>query len=197
MMSKLQRQSNIELLRIVATLMILMTHFSGWFLTFVGIDSFWYGGTAMAVTRALLNSITCIGVVLFVLISGYFSIRPKVSSLLNLFTCLAFFYLCTYLLNCWIIGDSVFQHHRVFRNLMAFSRENWFIQCYLFLVLLSPVLNAFVENVTEKSLLIYVLAFVVCAFYFGCVHNSTYFYFNQGYSVTTFILIYLIGRNIF
>lgn len=150
----------------------------------------------MAITRVALNSISCIGVVLFVLISGYFSIRPKVRSLLNLFTCLAFFYLGTYLLNCWVTGDAIFQHHRVLRNLMAFSYENWFIQCYLFLMLLSPVLNAFVERVSEKFLLIYIMAFAVCAFYFGCVHDSTYFYFNRGYSVSTFILVYLIGRYI-
>ncbi len=190
----MERQSNIELLRIVAALMILMVHFSGWFPSFLGIESYWDGNTAMAVTRAMLNALSCIGVPLFVLISGYFSIRPKVHSLLNLFTCLAFFYLGTYLLNCWITGDAVFQHHRVLRSLMAFSHENWFIQCYLFLMLLSPILNAFVEKVSEKALLIYILIFIACAFYFGCVHDSTYFYFNRGYSVTTFVMIYLIGR---
>lgn len=190
----MERQSNIELLRIVATLMILMVHFSSWFPTFFGVESYWVGGTAMAVTRATLNSLSCIGVPLFVLISGYFSIHPKVRSLLNLFTCLAFFYLGTYLLNCWITGDAVFQHHRVLRSLLAFSHENWFIQCYLFLMLLSPVLNAFVEKVSEKAFLTYILIFMACAFYFGCVHDSTYFYFNGGYSVTTFIMIYLVGR---
>lgn len=192
----MERQSNIELLRIVATLMILLVHFSGWFPTFFGVESFWTGNTAMDVTRSMLNAISCIGVPLFVLISGYFSIRPKVHSLLNLFTCLAFFYLGTYLLNCWITGDAVFQHHRVLRSLMVFSHENWFIQCYLFLMLLSPILNAFVEKVSEKALLVYILVFVACAFYFGCVHNSTYFYFNGGYSVTTFIMVYLIGRYV-
>ena len=189
-----ERQSNIELLRIVATLMILLLHFSGWFPTFFGVESFCTGNTAMDITRATLNSLTCIGVVTFVLISGYFSIKPKVRSLLNLFTCLAFFYLGTYLLNCWVTGEAVFQHHRVLRSLLAFSRENWFVQCYLFLMLLSPVLNVFVEKVSEKALLIYILIFMACAFYFGCVHDSTYFYFNRGYSVTTFIMIYLVGR---
>ena len=191
-----ERDSNIELLRIIATLMIILLHFSRWLLSFAGVESYWEQGTAMAITRASLNSMTCIGVVLFVLISGYFSIRPKVRSLLNLFTCLAFFYLGTYLLNCGITGEAVFQHHRVLRSLMAFSHENLFIQCYLFLMLLSPVLNAFVEKVSEKALLVYVLIFAACAFYFGCVHDSTYFYFNRGYSVSTFILVYLIGRYI-
>ena len=174
--------------------MILMVHFTGWFPSFFGVESYWTGSTTMVITRAILNALSCIGVPLFVLISGYFSIKPKVRSLLNLFTCLAFFYLGTYLVNCWITGSAVFQHHRVLRSLLAFSHENWFIQCYLFLILLSPVLNAFVEKVSERALLMYILIFVACAFYFGCVHDSTYFYFNSGYSVTTFIMIYLIGR---
>ena len=191
-----ERQSNIEILRIVATLMILLLHFSGWFPTFFGVESFWTGNSTMNLTRAALNSLTCIGVVTFVLISGYFSIKPKVRSLLNLFTCLAFFYLGTYLLNCLVTGEAVFQHHRVLRSLMAFSHENWFIQCCLFLMLLSPVLNAFVEKVSERALLTYILIFIGCAFYFGCVHDSAYFYLNRGYSVTTFIMVYLIGRYV-
>lgn len=191
-----ERQSNMELLRIIATMMILMLHFSGWLLSFTDVHSYWYGGTAMAVTRATLNSISYIGVVLFVLISGYFSIRPKLRSILNLFTCLAFCYVGTYLLNCWVTGEAVFQHHRLLRSLMVFSHDNWFIQCYLFLILLSPVLNAFVEKVSEKSLLVYTLVFMAFAFYFGCVQDAKWFNFNKGYSINTMIMIYLIGRYI-
>ncbi len=194
-----QRDSNIELLRIIATIMILMVHYSGWMLTLVqdtNIDSFWIGGTSMAVTRSMLNAASCIGVVLFVLISGYFSIKIKLCSLVNLFTCLAFFYIGSWLLQCYVNDSNVFEHHRLLRCFLAFSKENWFIQCYLFLMLLSPILNAFVEKVTEKQLAFYISVFIACAFYFGCLHNSEYFYFNGGYSVTTFIMIYLVGRYI-
>jgi len=189
-----QRDSNIELLRIIATAMIVMTHFSGYYLTLASVDSFWIGGTAMALTRTSMSALSLIGVNLFIFISGYFSIKPKGKSLLNLFTCLAFFYAGLYILNCFITNESVLQHHRLLRSLMAFSRENWFIQCYLFLVLLSPMLNKFVKVVSERQLLIYISVFLFCAFYFGCIHNSTYFYFNSGYSITTFMLVYLIGR---
>lgn len=185
-----------ELLRIIATLMILMLHFSGWLLSLADVHSYWYGGTPMAITRATLNSISYIGVVLFVLISGYFSIRPKSRSLLNLFTCLAFCYVGTYLLNCGVTGDAVFQHHRLLRSLMVFSHDNWFIQCYLFLMLLSPILNTFVGKVSEKSLLVYILIFMAFAFYFGCVQDAKWFHFNEGYSVNTMIIVYLIGRYI-
>lgn len=58
----------------------------------------------MAVTRATLNALTIIGVPLFVLISGYFSIKPKVCSLLNLFTCLAAYIFHT---NKPIIGSMI------------------------------------------------------------------------------------------
>jgi len=100
------------------------------------------------------------------------------------------------LLQNYLLGDGDVQIKGLIKNICAFSRENWFIQCYLFLMLFSPVLNTFVNNVKEKTLLLYIVVFSFCAFYFGCVHDSTYFYFNRGYSVTSFVLIYLVGRYV-
>lgn len=190
-----ERDSNIELLRIISTLFILIVHCNGWFLREWGGITTWSAGEGMLVglTRSIIQSITCIGVDVFILISGFYSIKPKLKSVVNLFTILAFFYIGTYLLDV-VVSDVTFTWRTLIVNLCAFSRENWFIQCYLFLILLSPILNAFVENYSQKPLLIYILIFLACAFYFGNIHDSTYFYFNGGYSITTFILIYLVGR---
>lgn len=190
-----ERDSNIELLRVVSTLFILIVHCNGWFLQEWGHITTWSAGEGMLVglTRSIIQSVTCIGVDVFILISGFYSIKPKLKSIINLFTILAFFYIGTYLLDVFVC-DVTFTWRTLIANLCVFSRENWFIQCYIFLILLSPILNAFVENYSQKMLLIYILIFLACAFYFGNIHNSTYFYFNGGYSVTTFILIYLVGR---
>lgn len=187
------RESNIELFRIVATFMIIVVHCNGWFLKLEGINSWYDGGIDRAITRTFIQSVTCIGVDCFILISGYFGIRPKLSSLFNLYTLLVFFYLGGYLATC-LLGNDTLLLRGVIYNLLAFSRENWFIQCYLFLLLLSPLLNKFTESISSKGLLYYIGAFTCSAFYFGCYKDSTYFYFNQGYSITTFMLIYLIGR---
>lgn len=188
------RQSNIELLRIIATLFILIVHCNGWFINDLGGVNDWKsGGNVTYVWRMAIQSITCVGVDLFVLISGYFSIRPKVKSIVNLYTLLAFFYLAFYCLDC-VLGLQILSPKGVVKNLLAFSRENWFIQCYLFLMLLSPMVNKFMDSLTEKEAFFFVGLFMLLAFYFGCVRLSTYFYFNKGYSVTTLLLIYVVGR---
>ena len=195
MASSNERQSNFELFRIVATLLILIVHCNGWFLSQWGGVTTWAGGKGAGVglCRAYIQSFSCIGVNCFVLLSGYFSIKPRLKSIVNLFTTLAFFYVGTYALGC-LLDKWYFSWNGFLTNVLAFSRENWFIQCYLFLMLLSPILNAFVERVKGKSLLLYIGFFMLCEFYFSCVRPSRYFYFNNGYSITHFVLIYLIGR---
>ena len=190
-----ERDSNIELLRIVTTFFILILHCNGWFLQEWGGVSSWSAdrGFLVGLTRTIIQSITCIGVNIFVLISGFYSIKPKIKSLLNLFSILVFFYVGTYLFGV-VISDISFTWKHLIKNVCAFSRQNWFIQCYLFLMLLSPILNAFVDKCTKNSLLLYIVVFQLCSFYFGNIHESTYFYFNNGYSITTFMLLYLIGR---
>ena len=188
-----ERDSNIELLRIVATFFILIVHCNGWFLRDWGGVSWLFGGYAVSAARITIQNITCIGVILFVLISGFYGIRPKLKSLVNLFTLLLFFYVGCYLLCCHC-GQEVFSWKNLFKNVLAFSRENWFINCYLFLILFSPILNAFMERATARTARIYLSAFLFCAFYWGCINPSNYFYFNGGYSVTAMVLIYMIGR---
>ena len=190
-----ERDSNIELLRIIATIFILIVHCNGWLLQEWGGISIWSADRDFFVglTRATIQSITCIGVDLFVLISGFYAIKPKMKSVLNLFSILAFFYVGTYLFSI-LTGDATFTWKHLIKNICAFSRQNWFIQCYLFLMLLSPILNAFVEKCSKQSMLKYIGVFLLCSFYFDNIHLSTYFYFNNGYSVTSFMLIYLVGR---
>jgi len=193
----MERQSNIELFRIVACFFILIVHCNGWFLKEWGNIQSWYAGRDVFVgfSRTFIQSFSCIGVDCFILISGYFSIKPKIKSLVNIVSILLFFYIGTYLCNCWYTKQPI-QIIELFKHSMVFSRENWFVQCYLFLLLLSPMINMFASKISEQQLLRYVLVFLFCAFYFGCIHDSKYFYFNRGYSITSFILIYLVGRYI-
>ena len=178
--------------------MVIVVHCNGWFLSEWGGITTWSAGRGMMVggIRALIQSLTCIGVDCFVLISGYFSIRPKLKSIVNLYSIMVFFYLVCYALSIWV-GKATFSWHQLGHKFLAFSSGgNWFVQCYLFLMLLSPMLNVFVDRCTEKSLLIYIGIYMACMFYFSAIWDSTYFYFNNGYSVTTFVGIYLVGRYV-
>lgn len=190
-----ERQSNIELFRLIAIFSILLVHCFGWMLACGGITSLKDAGWGMGITRSLILSATYTGVDCFILISGYFGLRLKGRSLLNIFLILFAFYVGCYMVDALAIQHH-FSWHQLLRQCLAFSRENWFVQCYLFLMLLSPVLNTYVEHTEPRHQLWFILGLSAAACYFGCIHQSTYFYFNQGYSITSFMLVYLIGRYI-
>ena len=194
-----ERDSNIELLRIVATFMILVVHCNGWFLRDWGGITTWSAGQGWLVggSRALIQSLSCIGVNCFVLIPGFFSIKPKFKSVINLYSTLLFFYLLCYGLSVYV-GDSSFSWRELGNRFFAFSAGgNWFVQSYLMLMLLSPILNAFVERCNENPLLVYILTYMAVMYYFSAVWDAEKFLFAHGYSFATFICLYLIGRYIY
>lgn len=189
-----ERDSNIELLRIVATLFIIILHCNGWFLREWGGAQSWDAGSSIvAMCRVVIQNITVLGVDAFILISGFYGIRPKLKSIVNLFTLLFFFFVGCYLWNCGI-GNEVFTGNGLLKNMMAFSRTNWFINSYLFLMLLAPLINAFVDAVNTRRLCLYTLIYSAATLYFGYyIHNYHWFY-NEAYSVTMMVSVYLVGR---
>ena len=70
--------------------------------------------------------------------------------------------------------------------------DYWFIIAYLFLFLISPVLNTFVDNSTGKQLGSVVVLFFVFEFLFGWVNDSAAFIY--GYTPISFIGPYLLGK---
>lgn len=178
--------------------MILVVHCNEWFLRDWGGITTWSAGRGMIVggIRAFIQSLTCIGVDCFVLISGFFSIKPKIKSVVNLYSIPLFFYIICYFLSIYL-GKCAFAWNELGTKCFAFSAgNNWFVQSYLMLMLLSPIINAFVEKCTEKSLLTFIAIYMVVMFYFSIIWDSDFFFFNHGYSFSTFICIYLIGRYI-
>lgn len=189
-----ERDSNIELLRILATLFILILHCNGWFLhEWGGITGWNTGNSIVAACRILVQNITVLGVDAFILISGFYGIRPKLKSIVNLFTLLFFFYVGCYLWDCGI-GHETFSYAGLFGNMMAFSRTNWFISGYLFLMLLAPMINAFVESTNSKNLGLYTILYCLTTLYLGYYQGNEYWWYNDGYSVTMMIGVYLVGR---
>ena len=187
------RDSNIELLRIVTTVFILILHCNGWFLKEWGGITVWNTGNSLvAGCRILIQNITVLGVDAFILISGFYGIRPKLKSIVNLFTLLLFFYVGCYLWECGL--GKIFTWEELKINLLAFTRTNWFINGYMFLMLLSPIINAFVESTTTKKLGFYTTVYCLVTLYFGYYMGNQYWYYNEAFSVTMMVGVYLVGR---
>ena len=91
----IERNSNMELLRIVAMFSIILYHL----LTF-----FVYPETEMPIYRALQIPFH-IGVILFVLISGYYGIRTSLRGIIKLVLPLVFFYFAIEVAGLFIQGN--------------------------------------------------------------------------------------------
>ena len=147
-----ERQSNIELLRIVLMLLIIAHHSvvnSG------VMDNFDY----QAVTGNMLflqcfGAFGKIGVNCFVLITGYFMVTSKISAKkwLKLYLEIKFYTLLFYAL--FLLGGRIsFNYHEALEILFSvvFGIGNTFADTFLILYLLIPFINLLIEKLSPKS----------------------------------------------
>lgn len=185
-----QRKSNIELLRLVLMFFILMHHY------FVRVKNAWpiIDGES-DIFASFVDPFLYVGVNCFVLISGYFGIRFRFRGLYGLFMQCAFYGLLFYLIHLYVdhatIGRSI-----IYNSLLVFSMPPgwWFIRVYVFLYLLSPILNKAIDRMSQSQLKLSLLILTVLNVYFGYLQQTP---FNQdGYNIANFIFLYFIGRYI-
>lgn len=189
---KNNRRSNIELLRCLAMFLVLVFH----------ADYFSLGAPTLedisvnpldAYSRVFIESLSVVCVNVFVLISGWFGIRPKIKSISKfIFQCL-FFLIGIYVVM-MMLGLAKLNIRGVL-GCFVMLKWNWFIKAYLCLYILSPVLNAFVEN-TDKRTFQQVLFFF---FLFQTVYSwltSAAQFFENGFSSLSFMGLYLLARYV-
>lgn len=178
------RQSNIELCRIASIALVLLVHSAfaaNGLPKTLDASSFWL---------IILESISIIGVNVFIFISGFFSIKLKVKTIYNIvFICAFYFCILT-------IISSLFGKPFLLKNLLFISYSHGFILDYTGLVLLSPILNKYVENTDKKTFLIHLILLVSFQTYFGYIIGANFRQFNNGYGLVSYSIIYLIARYI-
>lgn len=186
-----ERLSNFELLRIVAIFLVLVVH----------VDFFSLGHPTLrdAMESPLgvfsryffeIAAIVCVNV--FVLISGWFSIRPSVKGFCNLFFTSMFFLYGVYLVML-LAGQESFDSG--LKGLFHKLELNWFVKAYIVMYVLAPMMNVYTEN-TERNVQKYVLmTFFAIQTYYGWI-TGTAAYFSSGYSPLSFVFLYLLARYI-
>lgn len=184
-----ERDSNIELLRIVCMLFILIHHFI--IIVFYPdltvrdgiIDSYRIAGI-------IINGFTYVGVNCFILISGYYGIKFRLKSLFNLYCICAFYALLTTLLRYGLTGFR-FDRGFLYTVFLPFSHSKWwFITCYVVLFLLSPILNSAIQKLDHRKFVLSVVVLTVLNVYLGFYWHV---YNINGYTVAQFVYIYFIG----
>lgn len=186
------RNSNIELFRIVSTLLVLVVHFNGWF---VGGLPNSYDLQTFSVQEGVqlyIQGLSCCCVNCFLVISGWYGVKLKFSSIWKIWLILISVYVPCCLVNCYI--NQNFSFRELADSIVAFSRESYYIQNYLILVFISPMLNSFVEKFGQR-ITSYVLTFWAIEFIMEYLCRNRCLYIEHGYSLFHFVIMYLLART--
>lgn len=184
-----ERDSNIELLRIVCMLFILIHHF---IVHSLAPDLLVRDGeiNTYRVACIIINGFAYVGVNCFILISGYYGIKFKFRSLLNLYCICVFFSLVATLMKT-CVTDVTFDKGLLYSIMLPFSHsERWFIKCYVALFLIAPALNKSVQNLGRSEFIFTIVLLTVLNVYLG------FFWYQHnvnGYNLVQFIYVYYIG----
>ena len=158
-----ERSSNIELLRILSMFLVLMIHYIP-YRTLPTHDTLAHD-TLGTLFDLELRSISFVCVNCFILISGYFGIRWKLKSFSNLL-----FQILFWAIVCPVIVSAAtdsFNMTDLFKTLYHNTFSRWFIEAYIGLYILAPMINRFIEKSTHRELGIFILAFYLISTLFG------------------------------
>lgn len=177
------RQSNIELCRIVAMLFVVMVH-SG-IVAFGDIKDYdlsYWGILTM-------QGFAIVGVNVFVIISGYFSVSFKLRSIAKLVWICLFYAIVA-------LGTAYMMNYPIeVKSIFWVSNSIWYIATYIGLLCISPLLNTFIsrmDRAKHKALILILIVLQTWYEYVPRLIND----FHNGYSILSFMILYLIARYV-
>ncbi len=181
--SSTERQSNFELLRILAMLMIVAHHFA----IHSGLP-IWSGSGGNVFFAQFLCMQGKVGVDLFVLITGYFLVaKPgRVTSVVKLILETSLYGAALYLLFV-AAGTEPFDWIQFVKS----PQKYWFINCYIALFVISPFLGRMLQALTEEQ---YRWLLIVSVLYTGAsflpvLPGASYY----RWPFVTFVVLFAIG----
>lgn len=188
------RQSNFELLRIIAMMMIIGLHyFNG---TMGGALNHSIGYNYYL--THLFESLFIVGVNCFVLITGYFMIGKSeinINKIIKLMISLIFYSLIFYGISI-VIGQNHFSFKEIVFAIIPFvAGRRWFVEAYIILFLLIPFLNVALTSISIKKYRI-LLAIMLVFFSLWCSFLPYPPETDNGYGIINFVFLYCIGGYI-
>lgn len=189
----MKRQTNFEVLRIVLMLLIIVGHIMMYH------ESLSIPGTTNYYITNFIRSFTMVAVNTFVLLTGYFGTNRNWKKLFKLDLRVCFY--------TWIgFGFAVaFGIHTISLSkdiqllFPVITKQYWYVTVYLVLCILSPYLNMFLENASEKMLKSAILCggvvlYVIATFCF--LINANQIVTDAGYGIVNFVYLYCLGYYI-
>lgn len=189
-MNRSQRKTSIELLRILIMIMIIGSHFS-----VHGFFSF----SNVSISMLWLNIISMggnLGVVVFVIISGYFliennSLKTNFIKTLKLIG-IVYIYSILLLLLSLIINNDHINKYNILNSIFPISNNCWwFATSYLILYIEHPLINKFLLSINRKQYEKYLIFVLVL---FSLIPNITIT--DYSFTAIEFVIYYSIGGYI-
>ena len=182
------RNSNLELLRILAMIGIVAHHLGYW-------GGFEFDTNSLSLNRLWVQFIQIggkIGVVIFIYISGYFLVKAdeiKTAKVIKLWLQVFFYSLPVYLIFV-LFGIRSFGIMDLVKNCLPIIFQKWwFATAYLLLYILSPFLNRVLKSLSEKQYIGFLLLTGIC----WCVIPTCTTQYFMGNELLFFVLIYSIS----
>ena len=147
----MKRNSNIELLRIIAMFMIVISHYT----VHSGIQ---YSTLPLGFNRFFmeLSTLGNIGVVIFILITGYYSFNKtnslNIKKIVLLILQTLFYSISIFLIFLLTTDRSIGIKDLIYSFLPITSKAYWFMTAYIVLYLFIPFINVVINNTTQKQL---------------------------------------------
>ena len=189
-----QRQSNIELLRVISMFMVLLGHY--YVLSYFGnVDTISFNLLGMQ----FLGAWSKVAVDIFVIITGYFLVNQtfRWNKVLKLLSCTYFWGIIILLLG-FALGISIKTDY-IYKSIFPLTPLNWFARSYLLLYVSIPLFNKIINSVSKARLgqiiiglttIFYTIPTLVSTFISGGGYLTSYFTFGIMYMIGAYIRKY-------
>lgn len=190
-MGKTERQSNIEALRIISMILVMIVHASFKSLSMPTLSEI-EDLPVSSFFRFFSESLSIVCVNSFILISGWFSIKVNILRFIEFLFQVVFISTLFYL----ILICLDFVNTGSFEEWFSYFFHNnyWFITSYIILYCFSPILNTFTNNTEKKDFRSFLFVFFIIQTIFGFIFPTPFF--SNGYSPLSFMGLYLLARYI-
>lgn len=146
-------------------------------------------------TRIAIEALAIVSVNVFVLISGWFGIKFRWSSLCKLlFQCFFFFFGIFFACKSLEVVDLSYARG-IYKCLMLSPENAWFVKSYIGMFIFAPAVNIFMEHSSEKQARMVLISFYLFQTIYGWFSYGAPF-IKEGYSAFSFIGLYLLARYV-
>lgn len=196
-MEKKERNTGVDILRILLALMVISVHFNASETGHVSSSLTWW---PMKFLVYGVDALVIPAVNTYVIVSGFFSYffmrsyQRIVNSLVKLWMCLLFYSVVGAVVISCIYPGTVSGAELITRFFPIATGEWWYMSVYFATMLISPFLNSFVKSSSKKVTIAVLSSFlIVCSIIPFFTKFNEPLGVNYGYSLIWFIVLYITG----